>query len=359
MGLKNVEKWGKTLLIQLVGIFVKKERLAKQNIDLARVRKILLVRQDKRLGNLVLTLPLVFAIRRTFPQIHITYLADEKFASVLEMCPEIDEVFVLKKIQLWNPFKLLSINRKIKKSNFDLALDLSDENNFSFRNAFLTYISRAPIRLGYQKAQNIGFLNLEVPIIYKERHVVERHLDLWRFLAENVPTPEFIFEIDSQIGNWAEDFLAKRNVAGNELLIGIHIGGRGGKRWGVENFAKVINWLTKEDYKVIIFWGREEKKMLPHLRRISNDKIIISDLLTLPKLAAVIKRCSLFISSDTGPMHLAVALKVSTLAIFIDSDAKKYGPEGDLHRILSGDVAADIVKSKLKEMLAESQPVLR
>ncbi|HKZ22631.1 MAG TPA: glycosyltransferase family 9 protein, partial [candidate division Zixibacteria bacterium] len=189
--MKQVEKSGKNLLTLLLGLFLKPEKLDRGKIDFSKVKKILLVRQDRRLGNLILTLPLVSAIRKKLPQSHIGYLADETFAEVLEMCPEIDEVFVLKRSWFWNPFKLLSIILKIRKSNFDLALDLSDENNFSLSNAFLTYLSQAPIRVGYVKAQNKGFLNLEVPIIHRERHAMERHLDLLRFLAGEIPTPEF------------------------------------------------------------------------------------------------------------------------------------------------------------------------
>jgi len=359
MGLKQVEKSGKNLLTLLLGLFLKPEKLDRGKIDFSKVKKILLVRQDRRLGNLILTLPLVSAIRKKLPQSHIGYLADETFAEVLGMCPEIDEVFVLKRSWFWNPFKLLSIILKIRKSNFDLALDLSDENNFSLSNAFLTYLSQAPIRVGYVKAQNKGFLNLEVPIIHRERHVVERHLDLWRFLAGEIPTPEFNLKIDSQNRSWAENYLTSKKVSQNDFLIGIHIGGRGKKRWGIENFAEIINWLTKEKYKAIVFWGREEKKSLSSLRREANDKIIISDLLSVQKLAAVIRRCNLFISSDTGPMHLAVALKVPTLAIFAESDAKKYGPKGDLHRILTDEVSLEKVKTNLKEMLDVSQPVLK
>ena len=359
MGLKQVEKSGKNLLIRLVGLFIKPEKLDRGKVDVSKVKKILLVRQDRRLGNLILTLPVVSAIRKKFPQSHMGYLADGKFAEVLAMCPEIDEVFVITKSSFWNPFQFLSIIKKIRKTGFDMTVDLSDENNFSLSNAFLTYLSQAPIRVGYEKAQNKGFLNLEVPIIHKERHVIERHLDLLRFLAGEAPTPEFNLKIDSQNKSWAENYLAKQNVSGNDFLIGIHIGGRGKKRWGIENFAEIINWLTKENYKVIIFWGKEEEKFLPDLIKKSNDKIIISDLLAMQKLAAVIKRCNLFISSDTGPMHLVVALKVPTLAIFTDSDVKKYGAKGELHRIVSGDVSLEKVKTTLKEMLGVSQPVLK
>lgn len=359
MGLKKVEKSGKNLLIRLVRVFIKPEKLDRGKVDFSKVKRILLVRQDKRLGNLILTLPVVSAIRKKFPQSHIGYLADEKFADMLTMSPEIDEVIVIKKSSFRNPFQFLSIIKKIRKTGFDMTVDLSDENNFSLSNAFLTYLSQAPIRAGYQKEQNKGFLNVEVPIIHKERHVVERHLDLWRFLAGEVPTPEFNLKIDFQNKSWAENYLTSKKVSQNDFLMGIHIGGRGKKRWSIENFAEVINWLSKENYKIIIFWGKEEEKLLPDLRKKSNAKIIISDLLPVQKLAGVIKRCNLFISSDTGPMHLAVALKVPTLAIFTDSDAKKYGPKGELHRIVSDEISLEKVKATLKEMLDVSQTVLK
>jgi len=359
MNLKKVEKLGKNLLIGLAGLFIEKVCLEKESLDFSRVKKILLVRQDKRLGNLVLTLPVVSAIKKKFPLMHIGYLADEKFAEVLGMCSEIDEIFVLKKSSFWNPLKFISAINRIRKTNFDLALDLSDENNFSFSNAFLTYLSKAPVRVGYQKAQNRGFLNLEVPITQKERHVVDRHLDLVRFVAEEVPTPEFNLVINSENLKWAENYLAGKNVSRNDFLVGVHVGGRGKKRWRIENFAEISDWLTKENYKILVFWGKDEENLLPTLRRKGSDKIIFSDLLPVQKLSALIKGCNLFISSDTGPMHLAVALKVPTLAIFIDSDARKYGPPGEEHRIVAGDTSLQRVKTNLKEMLEVPQPALK
>ena len=350
-----MEKSGKNLLSRLVSFFIKKEKLEKEKVDFSKVKRILLVRQDKRLGNLILTLPVVSAIRKKFPQSQIGYLADRCYSEILQMSPDLNEVIVIRKnlLGFWSDVK------KIRRANFDLTVDLSDENNFSLSNAWLTYLSQAPIRAGYEKTQNKGFLNLEVPIIHKERHVVERHLDLWRFLAGEVSTPEFNLKIDSQNQSWAENYLTSKKVSQNDFLMGIHIGGRGKKRWEIENFAEIINWLTKEKYKIIIFWGKEEEKLLSALRRKSNDKIIISDLLTMQKLAAVIRRCNLFISSDTGPMHLAVALKVPTLAIFTDSDVKKYGPKGELHRIVSDEISLEKVKVSLKEMLSVSQAVLK
>ncbi|OGC78400.1 MAG: hypothetical protein A2145_01750 [candidate division Zixibacteria bacterium RBG_16_40_9] len=359
MSLKKVEKLGKSLLVWLLGLFIKKETKDKGKIDFTRIKKILLVRQDKRLGNLILTLPLVSALRKRFPQSQISYLADKSFAEVLEMCPEIDEVFVANKNSFWNPLKFWALLNKIRKSHFDLALDLSDENNFSFSNAFLTYLSQAPIRVGYQKAQNKGFLNLEVPIIHKERHVIDRHLDLLRDLMGDFPTPEFNLRIDIENKNWAEDYLARKNVSARDDLIGIHIGGRSKKRWPVENFAGLVKFLTKENNQSIIFWGEKEKGFLSELVKLTENKIIISDLLPITKLAAFIKRCNLFISSDTGPMHLAVALKVPTLSIFIDSDVKKFGPKGDRHRVISGEVGLEQVKVAVKEMLEIPQAILK
>lgn len=359
MSLKKVEKLGKNLLIGLVGLFIKKERIDKDKLDFSRFKKIFLVRQDKRLGNLILTLPLVSALRKRFPQSQISYLADDSYGELLGMCSDLNEVFLIKKKSWWNPLGFWSFIRKIKKSNFDLTLDLSDENNFSLSNAFLTYMSQAPVRVGYQKPQNQGFLNLEVPIIHKERQVVDRHVDLLRNLVGDFPTPGFNMKVDSQNKNWAKNYLSEKNISATKVLIGIHIGGRGKKRWGIENFAGLVTWLAKENYQSIIFWGEKEKKVLAGLLKLTKNKIVVSDLLPITKLAAVIERCKLFISSDTGPMHLAVALKVPTVSIFIDSDAKKYGPQGDRHKVVTGNVSVEQVKIAVKKILEVPQLVLK
>ncbi len=354
-----MEKLGKGLLIRLLGLFIKNKRIEKAQLDFGRFKKILLVRQDKRLGNLILTLPLVSAIRKKFPQNQISYLADSSYAEVLGMCPDLNQVLTVKKNSWWNPFRFWSVIRKIRRSHFDLALDLSDENNFSLSNAFLTYLSQAKVRAGYQKAENQGFLNLEIPIIHKERHVIERHLDLLRNLTGDFPKPGFNLSIEAQNKNWAQGYLNQKHISATKALVGIHIGGRGKKRWGIGNFAELVQWLTKENYQSIIFWGEKEKKVLSELVKLTENKIMVSDLLPITKLAAVIQNCKLFISSDTGPMHLAVALGIPTVSIFIDSDVKKYGPQGDRHKVVTGDVGLEQVKVAVKEILEVPQLVLK
>jgi len=103
----------------------------------------------------------------------------------------------------------------------------------------------------------------------------------------------------------------------------------------------------------MFLWGPEEKKSVQKLR--PNGKYqIISELFPLPVLSALIERCNLFISPDTGAMHLSVAVGTPTLALFLDSDAIKFGPRGEIHRIVQatkGTISVETVKGEVQEMI--------
>jgi ADP-heptose:LPS heptosyltransferase len=125
----------------------------------------------------------------------------------------------------------------------------------------------------------------------------------------------------------------------------------------------LADWLTDDfDVKVIFIWGPEEKKII--IRRIrlrrkgvtlkNENKQILSDLFPLPVLAALIERCNLFISGDTGAMHLSTAVGTPTLALFLDSDPIKFGPRGKAHKIIcssNGKISVETVKKATKEMV--------
>lgn len=114
--------------------------------------------------------------------------------------------------------------------------------------------------------------------------------------------------------------------------------------WIVDNFES----------KMIFIWGPEEKKMVKGITLKNEDKQILSDLFSLPVLVALIERCNLFISGDTGAMHLSAAVRTPTVALFLDSDPAKFGPRGKAHKIIyssNGKISIDTAKKAIKNMM--------
>jgi ADP-heptose:LPS heptosyltransferase len=359
MSLKRIELVGKKLLYSLLKVFLREETLKKESVDLGRIKKILVVRQDDRIGNLILTTPLLSALKRFFPQAQVWYLASQTFHTLFSRSNLVDEILVAKKKQyIFHPLSLLLFIRKIRKQRFDLVIDASDENNFSLNNSFLVYLSGARIRIGYKKPQTGLFLNLEVPAPSQRKHASEIFLDLLRYVAGEFPSDGLRMEVDPDERVRVENYLKERGVENGDLLIGIHVGGRLRKRWPVESFQKLADWITESfDAKVIFFWGPEERKAIEKIETKDRNQIL-ADLFDLPALTALIKRCNLFVSPDTGAMHLSVAVGTPTLALFLDSDPIKFGPQGSIHRTLLGSAGAlpvEQVKQAFEEMLKTQQ----
>jgi heptosyltransferase III len=358
MWLKEIEKQIKGLFLKLLRLFLKNSPLKKEEVHLSLIKKILVVRQDERIGNLVLLTPFLMALRKAFPQAQITFLASKTFHTLFSDSDLVEEILVLhKKMFIFNPLSLFLFIRKLRSQRFDLAFDLSDEDWISVNNTMYTYLSKALYRVGHKREHSDLFLNLEVPKPRDtQRHAVEMHLDLLRFLIGEVESNSPTINALPQSKKIIQDYLSKRNVSSDDFLVGINLGGRGKKRWGKNNFLKLADWVKKEyDCKIIFIWGPEEKQLVRGFSLRKDE--ILSDIFPVPVLAALIERCQLFISSDTGAMHLSCAVGIPTLAIFLDSDAVKYGPRGEKHRSIiakGGNVSFDDLKMKIIEMTGET-----
>ncbi len=355
MSLKKVEHAGKKFLLSFLKIFLRPIELKMEGVDLKRIRKILVIRQDDRIGNLILTTPLLSALRKFFPQAEVWYLASKTFHALFAKSSLVDKILVAKKRQyIFHPLSLLFFIRRIRKQEFDLAIDASDENNFSLNNSFLVYLSGARIRVGYKKPQSHLFLNVEVTPSPTPKYASEMHLDLLRHLVGDFPSDGLRIEVDPVKQSPVDKYLKEKGVENGDFLVGMHIGGRLKKRWPVQNFQELADWMTESfDAKVIFFWGPKERKAIQRIKA-KDGRQIISKLFDLPSLSALIQRCNLFVSPDTGAMHLSVAVGTPTLALFLDSDPLKFGPQGKIHRTLrptDGTISVTTVKQTFKEMV--------
>jgi heptosyltransferase-3 len=355
---KTIEHKGKDLLFVLLRFLVRssgKETLRPDSVNLGRIRKILVVRQDDRIGNLILTTPLLSALRQFFPESQIWYLASKTFHTLFSKSKLTDGILIAKKRQyIFHPLSLLFFIRGIRRQKFDLAIDASDENNFSLNNSFLALLSGAPYRIGYKKPRSGLFLNLEVPASGVKRHASETYLDLLRYLVGDFESPGLRITVDAGRTAEAEEYLKSEGIEPGDFLVGMHIGGRGRKRWPVDNFGKLADWIAHSfGAKVIFLWGPEERRQIKSLEGRGKNQVV-SKLLPLPLLAGLVNRCNLFVSPDTGAMHLSVAVGTPTLALFLDSDHVKFGPQGEMHRTLlasNGLISVESVGDAFQEMV--------
>jgi ADP-heptose:LPS heptosyltransferase len=127
-----------------------------------------------------------------------------------------------------------------------------------------------------------------------------------------------------------DDFLGEQGVKSRDPLVAVNPGaGRANKQWPVAHFRQLVDRLASEpNVKVLILWGPDEVHMARQIRDGSTARAILAPPTDLHELAALLRRCSLMVANDTGPLHLAAALGTPSLGLFGPTRAERNGPYG-------------------------------
>jgi ADP-heptose:LPS heptosyltransferase len=158
-----------------------------------------------------------------------------------------------------------------------------------------------------------------------------------------------------------EALLKRQNVNTGSLLVGLFPGaGHEGRRWPLERFAELADYLIRNDrVRIIVFAGPEETTLLPTMQRLFPLSTIFFDRLTIPQLVSAQARLTLFIANDTGPSHTAAAAGTSVVVLLDRPTPHKYVPVGDSHRIVCGQTIKDITVEQVygiaHELLASNR----
>jgi len=263
------------------------------------------------LGDIVQALPLLASLRKSFPSRYIAWGVKEKFSELLEKHPYLDEVIVWKERGFWK------FVREIRKRRFNIVLDLQG----LFRTGLVTYLSKAPQRWGFSKEEakehQFMFLNIRIPT--KSTHIVEKYLDFAEHLqADRII--EFLIPEKESAREYIGQYLQRINILPDDKLIAlIQSTGWENKTWKPERFAQLGRLLSlKVDWKVIVIWGlgESEKQKAQAINRIAANKLLIAPQTTVSQLVSLLKRCSMAIGGDTGPLHLAAALGLPVVGLY-------------------------------------------
>lgn len=300
------------------------------------VRSIVVVRQDERLGNMVLITPFLSGLRKAFPDASLTLVASEKYGHLFDDDNCIDRlVLVNKKRCLFNPVYLLKTIQQLRNIRADLAFDLSDAEQISALNSIATRLTGARWRIGFDRPEAATFLNRLVPVPEVPCHATEMHLRLLQALVPGSYDSAPAIRVDAGAREWAKEWLQRKRQPLESRLVAVHIGARGPKQWGVENFFELIESLTADgNVKVVVITGPQEHHLLEQKKK-DDRNVLLAPKMSVPQLAALLSLCDLYVGNDAGPLHLAVAVGTPTVALFFTSDALKYGPRGKKHIILA------------------------
>ena len=229
---------------------------------------------------------------------------------------------------------------KLKKKHFDLAINMrtlySDKG--AKKNKFLLDIINPKLKAGRDTEGRGYFFDIKIPETkIGQKYELEYDIDIVKALGIEVKDRSINFPISKEASEVVRSILEKEGVRKEDILIGLHPGGMPSRRWPIENFSQVIKEISKRIpfSKFVITGGRDETNLGKKLVKITDVRMInLAGKLNIEELGALIKRCSLYISNDTGPMHIAAILKTPLVAIFGPGDITRFGPRNISDKVL-------------------------
>ena len=299
--------------------------------------KRILVRGTNWIGDAVLTTPALAALRAGFPQARIALLAKPAVADLLQCHPAIDDIVLYRDP---GPHAglggKLSLAIQLNRGRYDLAILFQN----AFEAAAVTALAGISNRYGYATDGRSFLLTHRVPLTPKIRrkHQVEYYLELLRPMGIPVePSAPTLWTTPGEDAA-AVAHLQAFGVKPDQVVIGMNPGSVYGsaKRWLPERFAQVADRLAAEhEACVLIFGGKGEEELGTAIAgMMTAPTIVFSGWTTVRQLMALVKRCRLFITNDTGPMHIAAAFGVPLVAIFGPTNPVTTSPYGRGHELV-------------------------
>lgn len=314
---------------------------SRHNIVNQEVKKIL-VRSANWIGDTVMMLPSLAALKKTFPDAHLTVLASPWVIPLLKDHPSVNRVMIIAK---GNSFftslkELLRIISWLRTERFDLAVLFQN----AFEAAFLTYTGKVKYRVGYN-TDGRGFLLTHKVIRDKEIrlvHQVEYFLGLIEAMNWCIQEREPILYGNVQDNRSSSLMVSSVGIDDSSFIFGINPGAEYGsaKRWPEERFAMIGDWAAKRwNAKVVIFGSVSETEIAGKVANLMHIKPInLCGHTTLGQAMALIKRCTFFLTNDSGLMHIAAAFNIPMVAIFGPTDHVVTRPVSKKARIVRHDV---------------------
>ncbi len=355
--LKSIERCGKRIIRNLVRLLPGSDRIHPGDVDLTSISRILVIRQDARLGNIVLMTPLLGALREGFPDAELDVLISEGFETILSGNPNVNRIHVFEKRRMrFLPWEYPMFIRNLRLGRYDLAVDVSNGYHFSLNGALLTRLSGARYRIGYDRGDAGAYMNVLVPLPPPDTYMADAIRDIVRPILPGMleyKTALYVSEEDRAFG---AVWLSEHDISEYDPFFVMHPGGKGKKLWGARNFATLVDRVTSvSGARVVVAGGRSEEETVREMQSLSRCGFETLDNVTVGQMAAVIERCDMFVSGDTGPMHVAAALGRPIVAVFLSSNPNVYGPRGKYSRIVTGaegNVTVDDVMTAIWDILS-------
>lgn len=338
--------------------------------DLGKVKTILVIRQHNQLGDMLAGISLFRALKEKYPDSHLTLLSsiDNYYGVVKNRF--IDDLIVFNKTKMFNPFNLVSFIKRIR-NNYDLVI-VPVTVSISFTSNLIAGLSKSKIKIGPKSLdgkpnESAYFFDRRVDVDwrkYPDSNVSEHILEIVKpfgIVTKDLSSEVSFDEIDLAE---ARKFLEKIKTNRNSFLIGLHVGaGKPENRWSLKKYSELVEKLSNE-FKCTFFLtgSNADKEEIDFVVSHSNPNIKFNLFLNkqIPEVAAIVSLSDLFITNDTGIMHVAGTTKTPQISLFGSTNPFNWAPCGK-NKIfirksdLIDDIEVDDVFLMCKELLADKR----
>lgn len=307
-----------------------------------KVRNILVIRLDG-IGDVIFSTPLYEALKKKYPDAELSILVSIQAKGIIEINPYVDNVLVLKRTWFshsgwFNYYENFSILGKIRKENFDIGIDLRGD----IRNILLMFFGKVRYRVGYGITGG-GFLLNKMLSYEKDIHEVDKNVKLIEELGCEVVDKSLQIYYSQSDEERVINLLEREHVSKGDILLAIHMeAGYPSKSWKKERFIQMLQEMNKRNYGKIILIGTGKNNTNFHNihEQLKFNYINTIGKLNIRQLAALLKRCEVLISCDSGPVHVATAVGTSCIVLFSGTtDLKQWSPfNNNVNRVIYKDV---------------------
>ncbi len=320
------------LLLRAVGRLYRKDNASRAP------RSLLLIRPD-HLGDVLFLTPALHVLRRALPEARITLLVGPWSQGIVQGNPDLDAVITCPfpgferraKAHAWTPYRLLLTQaRDLHDRGYEAAVVLRFDHWWG---AWLAAAAGIPRRIGYDLPETRPFLTHALPYT-PGQHEVQQNAALLGMLSGGLagsPGPTR-YRVTAEDRAWAAAWLEAAGISPTARLVAIHPGaGAAVKQWPPKAWAAVADTLAAQHDARILLTGSSDERTLAAAvaQQLTCSPLEAAGQTTLGQLAALYERCAAVLGSDSGPLHLAVAVGTRTVHLFGPAPAAEFGPWGD------------------------------
>jgi 3-deoxy-D-manno-octulosonic-acid transferase/heptosyltransferase-1 len=297
------------------------------------------------IGDVIHTLPSLAALRKLYPEAHITWVVEEAAAGLVNNHPLLNAVLIsrrkswikyLRKGEFSRPLReMRAFLRELRKRPYDLVIDFHG----LLKSALIVLFSGGKRKLGYDSLQELSglFYNEKIPEDMN-KHAVDRYLDFPRHLGAKIDKAQFTLPSDNAAQTRIQSLLEKYHLENKKFIAVNPVAYWETKLWDDEKFAGLADLIKAKLNMEVVFTGSEKESIEKITTRMQIKAVNLAGETTLLELAYLYQKALLLVTTDSGPMHLAAAVGTPVVALFGPTDPQRTGPYGKGHIIIRADL---------------------